>query len=311
MLHPHNHKIFKDPNLFSKYLFDICYGAHILHCRAGIIHGDLHLNNITLYQLDIGKKNNLVMYLGPNGQKDTYIFENLGSYMCLIDYSRSLLGLHSPCFKGFTDIEMFKYLREQRKRALHRLYLYIPTIVQKSQSLIAGLMQSHWERMFYVVACIDFLAIGRNFLHFFESNQNELKIHDDILKQTRDLYKIASSTMSTAIQDALNEKFSSVWPGDKIIPVLFAKHHYENWNLADIKNKDITYWNANGEYKEISEKIPDWLKYEYFKAHLSTRNNLAFNLVSGEDRLKHLGTMRDEMMVGLDGPGENTSTWIN
>ena len=34
--------------IFNKYMFDICYNLYCMNSLSGLIHGDLHLNNVTL-----------------------------------------------------------------------------------------------------------------------------------------------------------------------------------------------------------------------------------------------------------------------
>ncbi len=121
----------QDYNLFCKYIFDIIYSLYCLNLK-GVIHGDLHLNNITMFlnsKVDTGSNviydlnstfnNDIVNYINtyPNiydtnknnnfdssdssdnfntdiGDLDNcFQFEHTGYFSCIIDYGRSFVLL--------------------------------------------------------------------------------------------------------------------------------------------------------------------------------------------------------------------------
>ena len=119
-------------DIFSKYIFDIIYSLYSLNLK-GIIHGDLHLNNITfhynnsvnnnsnvLYDLNNIFNNDIVKYIknypylyesndeisspfkndskNPdkiqvNNLSECFLFKHNGYFPCIIDYGRSFLLL--------------------------------------------------------------------------------------------------------------------------------------------------------------------------------------------------------------------------
>ena len=86
VLPPKCQKFINDIKFFDKVIFDLMYGCHVLHKRVGAIHLDLHLNNMTIMEVDSsfyerkekeykyikGKKYNVAFIL--DGQHETYIF---------------------------------------------------------------------------------------------------------------------------------------------------------------------------------------------------------------------------------------------
>jgi hypothetical protein len=61
IIHPNIGDLFNNYKLLKKYIFDIIYSLYALNLK-GIIHGDLHLNNITLNIISDLKDNNYVLY---------------------------------------------------------------------------------------------------------------------------------------------------------------------------------------------------------------------------------------------------------
>ncbi len=78
---------------FDKYLFEICYCLLCINTKIGIIHGDLHLNNVTIgrlynYKTTETKKEHRVMY---KIEDKKWIFPNNQHFACVIDFSRSII----------------------------------------------------------------------------------------------------------------------------------------------------------------------------------------------------------------------------
>ncbi|GFR89304.1 BA71V-C717R [Elysia marginata] len=166
-------RMFSEPAMQARYLFDLCYGAHMLHTRVGAIHVDLHLNNMTVYELghqyyDGVQRftNPTIAYVaGPRGEADTYVFPHDGFFACLIDFSRAILG---PAARPQIEAESGKafatsFYRGQVSRALHALDHYVSGFVRLHQEKIKGLLLAEPDTMFSVMTAIDFLAVGRNF----------------------------------------------------------------------------------------------------------------------------------------------------
>lgn len=79
-------------NYFKKYMFEICYNILCLNQKGGIIHGDLHLNNVTgkpsKYNVDY--TNLKTLYIIDN--ENYYLMPNNNYNICIIDFSRSVIS---------------------------------------------------------------------------------------------------------------------------------------------------------------------------------------------------------------------------
>lgn len=171
-------RIFADPGLSVRYLFDFCYGAHALHTRAGAIHSDLHTNNLTFFEhrnlYECGPEGKyrrhfpearIAYVAGPRGEAETYVFPHDGWYGCIIDFSRSLLG---PAARPALAAEKgepgaARFYAEQAGRSLRVLEAYAPHFAKKNQVRLRSLFLSAPDRTFRAMSAVDFLALGQNY----------------------------------------------------------------------------------------------------------------------------------------------------
>lgn len=110
---------------FSKYMFDLCYALLCLNKRGGVIHGDLHLNNITIRSAKYKNKpkNSKTFYIiGDN----LYCLPDTNYHMCLIDFSRSIIS--NDFIDQYNDLSLPKsfiikkspyFFNDQIERMIH------------------------------------------------------------------------------------------------------------------------------------------------------------------------------------------------
>ena len=181
---PSHLTLFSDLGSFARLMFDYVWGAHCLHERLGVVHGDLHANNLTVYwwgraerveqvtQLGSAKfevkykaayEDPVMLYVaGPRGEADSYVFPAAGISGCLIDYSRAILG---PAFRprleaGRTPQFATNFYRDQVNRVMRLLHRYAPEYVAANQDAIKGAAFADFESVFRALCAVDFIAIG-------------------------------------------------------------------------------------------------------------------------------------------------------
>lgn len=84
----------EDPDSVNYFVFQVIHAVSILH-EKGYVHGDLHVNNITIRKTHKTKKvgvqsNDTVMYKNPIDDKLCYIINFYGAYASIIDFGRSV-----------------------------------------------------------------------------------------------------------------------------------------------------------------------------------------------------------------------------
>ena len=181
---PSHLSVFADLDSFARLMFDYVYGAHCLHERLGVVHGDLHANNLTVYwwgRAETGARivgvapagapseytpayrDPIMLYVaGPRGEADSYVFPAAGISGCIIDYSRAILG---PAFRprleaGRTPQFATNFYRDQVNRVMRLLHRYAPEYVAANQDAIKGAAFADFGSVFRALCSVDFIAIG-------------------------------------------------------------------------------------------------------------------------------------------------------
>lgn len=352
-------RMYADPAMQARYIFDLCYGAHILHSRGGIVHSDLHRNNMTVFaphnqfnSVRSGGKitgyterclNPVIAYVaGDRGEADTYIFPHDGWYLCLIDFSRGILG---PGARAQLEAEhgaafAAGFYRDQVNRTLRTLHHYIPNFVQEHQEKIKGLLLANFDAMFHVISAIDYLAIGRNYAALLSELKNDKRTAEErqydrrVLEVAPEGIKIAQRIENLALEHLITQlssliagdRVSTAFAGETIIPEVFADFSYSAWEegrSAPFRLRDATLTDAyNGaapmKYSGSDyERFPPWARFDEMVRHLGdfTMKDLA----SRTDRPflqslrmdDYLAVLQEQVRRKIDDqPAVATSSWI-
>lgn len=174
--------MFSNIDLFARHMFDWMYACHCIHTKLGIIHGDLHLNNVTLFRsasvykvdVDVDDKkikvkpkftNPTIAYiLGDYGEHNCYLFECTGNYVCLIDFSRCMYGIQS--LKRFEkergQVFANGIFESQLDRMIKIIKLYAPKdFMDKHESKMKQYARNNPDNFFKLVSPIDFIMFSR------------------------------------------------------------------------------------------------------------------------------------------------------
>jgi len=293
--------LMNDYNIFCKYIFDIIYSLYCLNLK-GIIHGDLHLNNITislisnikensnvLYDLNNGFNNNILKYLrlypyiddnkksnsfnSPNPSiskeinnkllNETYIFQHLGYFPCIIDYSRSFILLNlidEFVIEQEKNKSRNKYIKYETKRIINELNKIFPNYIKNNTHKLKFLLKNkNFNILFIYFSAYDTFTFITNLLIFMKKltiNYN-ININSKII----DLLTNLSKKSYYYLEQLLNEEnYTSnknhQFPNYLLIKEFFKEFESTNKDL----NKDIThYFNLNNitsynSIKNIKEK---------------------------------------------------------
>ena len=177
VVRPSQQQLFADEASFARLLFEYAYGARCLHEHLGVVHGDLHSNNLTVYgwgraeakrsgpdaEFRMLYTDPVVLYLaGPRGEADSYLFPAAGISGCLIDYSRAIIG---PAFRprleaGRSAQYATNFYRDQVNRVMRTLHRYAPEYVLKHQDAIKGAAYADFGAVFGALCAVDYIAVG-------------------------------------------------------------------------------------------------------------------------------------------------------
>ena len=181
--------MFSEQDFQVKLLFEVCYSLNALHTKTGIIHGDLHINNMTIYERVRNRDVNdlrgnlistavpfsetaVVAYILSNkGNLDTYIFPYDGINPVIIDYSRAILddSIRDELISEFNGAMIETFYRDQATRALFMFSKYLPTFTKKYQKEIKGLIYTNFHDMFKILSAVDLMSAGKNMALYWQS----------------------------------------------------------------------------------------------------------------------------------------------
>jgi len=194
-LPPASIALFDNAGSAARIIFEYAYGAHCLHTLIGVAHGDLHSNNLTIFEwgrIDMvdrkappradGLRTFKRLYDDPvviyaTGARtnstvdDIYMFPADGISGALIDYSRAIVG---PAFRprleaGRTAQYATNFYRDQVNRAMRTLHRYAPEYVAAHQDALKGIAYADFDSLFTVLCAVDFIAIGASVAAVLES----------------------------------------------------------------------------------------------------------------------------------------------
>lgn len=267
---PHIGNLYMDYEIFSKYIFEIIYSLYCLNLK-GIIHGDLHLNNITLkeneyiksdiqnnyilYDINNNLNNNIIKYLeNPNvdinintNNNELYIFKHLGCYPSIIDFSRSFVLLklidENIIEKEKNKIRK-KFIKNERKRIIHELNKIFPNYIKNNYHKLKFLFKDiNFSLLYIYFTAYDIFTFSTNLLICLKkiSTYNNVNINIKILDLLTNISKKAYFYLEKII-DEHNYNTTDIthkFPNYLIIKEFFSEFIFnndENYNIIGIFN---------------------------------------------------------------------------
>ena len=270
--------VFSSMDFVGKYLFDILYGCHCSHTRIGLIHTDLHLNNIVLNDWSpprtrIGDgvyrewyKNPAMVYIfGSGGQDDTYLFPTKGSTGSIIDFSRSIFG---PMFRPYLEEDQSEkkadlFYHNQVNRIMRVFDIYAHDFVLKHQDKIRGFILTDFENVFRALSAVDFIAVGSVMGNAFGGYEMaEEKAFCSKLEYA------GREALIIGLQNVIANK-PNAFVGFSLLPKIFGRWSFPNWE----KNRPdeieafefVDVFSYQNEMKYSSDKYEKW---PYWARHM-------------------------------------------
>lgn len=248
---------FTDFNLFSKHLFEYIYALFCANEKCGIMHGDLHMNNVTLYRLYYAEamqkdcdlwfskgKSPAVAYYVDNKM---YCFKHTGMFSSIIDFSRCIIGNYQRIEREFSTNFADRYFLEQRIRVIHMLYQHFPEVVEKYRDKIEKLLTDKFEMMFKIISALDSYTLCYNIKNMFIENESfaiskakHIGIDPRTLKLLDSIIAKSSKLVHDGFDNVLSGKYQTPedveWANLEIIRSEFANRIY---NVDRIKSENL------------------------------------------------------------------------
>jgi hypothetical protein len=297
-------QIFSNVNHFARYMFDLYYGCYTMHSKLGLIHADLHLNNVTLLESAAGYKivetldgksefkpvykNPKIAYIiGPDGEYDTFVLPHYGQYMCIIDFSRCIIGGQylEQLRKERGEIYAMDLFESQENTILTLIKNHAQRLYEKHKKDIEPMVRSDPKTIFKLLSAVDFIHFGRLTVTYLEQEIKRMKtplaplerrhceISTECIKLANKMWDVSLEVLQKNMIEVFEKKNTNIqFAGYEIIHKVFDNYLYNN--LAPEDKKEITLvdmYNYNNDIKYMCQDYnqwPKWAKWETIQENL-------------------------------------------
>lgn len=177
----------EDPVMFRKYIFEFIYTLHCFNYKQKLFHGDLHVNNATIYRRVPASRDMKIVYIvdDTNGKPLIYTVPYNGAFACIIDMSRCIMGDVTRISRDFGP----QYARDftvNQGDAIARMFRdSFPDLFRKHKDRLMDAVRWRFDTAFKVLCahdgyrltneiCVMLMKVQRDF--------TRLKIHPEVLK---------------------------------------------------------------------------------------------------------------------------------
>lgn len=248
--------------IFAKYMFELCYNLYCMNSISGVLHGDLHLNNATLMALTYTNIRNIkdiedpqVLYV-IGDETEQYIFPTVGYYLCIIDFSRSILlpecveKLRDPSIpKSYKILDNIKEFQQDQVERLIRIYLHYTSDSESIVDDLRIIFKNKFESVFKLLTATDLFGVTQKLLHMFKlSDSGIIKPHNSCIELLQNINKHAEKFLSVEMNKLISDKgyekivLEMEWPIKTIIKNCFYDFSVQNAkinNIIDVYNSNI------------------------------------------------------------------------
>lgn len=238
--------VFANPDIFKKHIFELLYGLLCIHSRIKIMHGDPHMNNITI-------KNEIFVKPVPTLAHTVYIIDTVpyivpftGLTSSFIDFSRGLIGDRERIEHEFGQRFAEIFFRDQNGRILGLLYQHFPSIVSRFRTEIESNLLMNFALMFKIITAIDIYSLFSNMLYMIELSEmfspgdkksKHVESHPDNIKLLKNIVEDAEQFILLNIESICKgqiKKQSEIeWPASMI-----TKKYFESLTKFEFKDND-------------------------------------------------------------------------
>lgn len=259
---------------FETVLFDYAYGCFVLHAVG--IHGDLHLNNVTVHCRASYQEGLCTAFVAGPDEADTYVLPNTGTVGSLVDFSRILINpKHQPeLAEQLGETQAAAIFRDQATRVLHLMHLAVPEFATAHQEAIKGAAYTQPQAVYDVLVAVDYLLLGRNLGNALSEKQPADQFWQpgpSIAKLCRNMEEVATEELISGFR-ALIDKTPAAGAkasrqrtvGQRILRAVFSDYLYSNWDPADLERyvlADVQRADAPLAYSGSAlETLPPWMQ---------------------------------------------------
>ena len=241
--------------IFSKYIWDICYAILCINVKLGMTHSDLHLNNVTINDLDglAKSKNPTVMY---QVMGYWFKFPTKGPYAYIIDFSRGTIHPRNiekyPHFKNRDEYE--KFIFDQNIRMIEAYEASFPTFVKIHFEKIRDMIENNFDKFYMLYSAIDIYNFCSKLGKYLADN----KTISENLSLLNKIVKIAERILTVMMLKLINNPDLEIeWPLFTIMKECFSENIVPTGQKND-GDDIIDIWTLDKPLKYGLDKYESW-----------------------------------------------------
>ena len=266
-------RTFAEEGVFHKYVFEFIYGFLCANTKIGVIHGDMHLNNATLYKLyeyatdrtakSMIVKNPRICYVLEDV---VYMFPHFGRFGVIIDFSRAIIGDHAKIEHEFSTSFANLYFRDQKARMGATLYHHFPKFTSKNRDAIDVLLTNNYPLMFKILSAIDAYVVCTHMGTMFSADpilaEQQIPVASGLKEFCESIAAYAKSLLTRHIRDAIARKILQQddieWPNFTIIRKFFGKYILPVEAMGDDSPADYTIVDIFNYNNDVTYDVDDY-----------------------------------------------------
>ena len=254
---------FNNHEVWSKYIFEIIYTILSLNIHCGIIHCDLHLNNITVNKsftnnvkshnvpININDliNNNIIPYMlyvlkshDKSEEGIVYGFTSKQYYSCIIDFGRSVIRpSFLEIYKDFNikeskNVKTYKngkilflknynlFYKEEVIRILNIIKKEFSDFYSLNKNQLELLIFNHFDDLFPILTVLDTYIFTKEIIKFFKLNKF-IVINKKNILLVKKIFNICEETITIKLKKIIDD------------PNLLKKDEYKTFVNLEIINK--------------------------------------------------------------------------
>lgn len=270
-----------------RYVWDLMYTLHCVSTRMGIIHGDLHLNNITINQLYDLKKvkmswsSNIAVFVVDGV---CYQFPHYGAYSTIIDFSRAIICDREMIVADFGEIFADQFFFEQNNRVVQLIHKYYPKLAADKEYEILAVMKTRPIDIYRLLPAIDMMVVSTN-IHTMLVDRG-MPVHPSNIKLLTQISTSADNLFREGLASVLRGQSTTDRPTSVIIREVFAGDVCTVERISRERTTVRDYFNSTAPLKWSlydPERVSPLLSTEEYDAK---RAELGMPIAEGRDRWK-------------------------
>jgi hypothetical protein len=168
--------IFTHLDIFTKAMFEFVFALFCMNSKLGVIHGDIHLNNVTFKletrtktttgaKIGFGEEAEEVYMAKGSAPEDTPImfrFRHVGCHSCIIDMSRAIVCNNERVKKEFGALIAEQLITSQRNALITLIQKYMPDFAKTYRDELKIAVMANFPLVFKAATVLDPMVLMTN-----------------------------------------------------------------------------------------------------------------------------------------------------